>query len=110
MNFARSDSCCATCLASTAPVYSRLKVRFVIETSSRTMLKYFARCVSRFLMSLLTTYTNTRRTPSASFSNISKLRQSQDMLADDECYLSHCEQLAGIVLCNDALQCFLRTS
>jgi len=39
MNLARSESCCATCLASTALVYSRLKVSCVMDTSSSTMLK-----------------------------------------------------------------------
>ncbi|KFM23670.1 hypothetical protein F751_3886 [Auxenochlorella protothecoides] len=39
MNLAFSASCCATCLASTAEVYSREKVRLVMLTSSSTMLK-----------------------------------------------------------------------
>lgn len=55
MNFARSASCCATCLASMAWVYSLPKVNCVMETSSKTMLKAFARWVSTLLMSLLTT-------------------------------------------------------
>ena len=55
MNFALSDSCCATCLASTAPVYSLLKVRLVMDTSSSRRLKYFARAVRRVRMSRLTT-------------------------------------------------------
>ena len=55
MKRALSASCCATCLASTAPVYSLLKVRLVMETSSRYMLKYCALCVRIRLMSLLTT-------------------------------------------------------
>ena len=57
MKRALSASCCATCLASTAPVYSLLKVRLVMETSSRYMLKYCARCVRILLISLLTTCT-----------------------------------------------------
>lgn len=55
MNLALSDSCCATCLASTAPVYSLLKVRLVMDTSSSSRLKYFARAVSNVRMSRLTT-------------------------------------------------------
>lgn len=55
MNLARSASCCATCLRSTACVYSLLKVRLVMDTSSSTILKKYARCVRMRLMSRLTT-------------------------------------------------------
>ena len=46
MNLARSASCCATCLASMAAVYSRPKVSAVMDTSSRSMLKPAARWMS----------------------------------------------------------------
>ena len=39
MNLARSASCCATCLASMAAVYSRPKVSAVMDTSSRSMFR-----------------------------------------------------------------------
>ena len=66
MNFALSDSCCATCLASTAPVYSLLKVRLVMDTSSSSRLKYLARAVSSVRMSRLTTW-RTRNLSALSF-------------------------------------------
>ena len=59
MNFARSASCWATCLASMAWVYSRPKVSWVMDTSSNTMLKWSARCVRMRRMSLLTTCATT---------------------------------------------------
>ena len=46
MNLARSASCCATCLASIAAVYSRPNVSAVMDTSSRSMLNPAARLMS----------------------------------------------------------------
>lgn len=51
---ALSASCAATCLASMADVNSFPKVRLVIETSSRAMLKLAALSVRIFRISLLT--------------------------------------------------------
>ncbi|MFS7913495.1 hypothetical protein Hanom_Chr02g00142451 [Helianthus anomalus] len=56
-NLALSASCAATCLASIAAVNSLPKVRLVMDTSYRAMLKSAALYVSILRISLLTAYT-----------------------------------------------------
>ena len=55
-NLALSASCAATCLASIAAVNSFPKVRLVMDTSSRAMLKLAALSVNILRISLLTAY------------------------------------------------------
>ena len=120
MNFALSDSCCATCLASTAPVYSLLKVRLVMDTSSSSRLKYLARAVSSVRMSRLTTWRNVHLS-ALSFWGYRADRpeyfsacSSQDSAGNDRPevkkeggHLTHDQELTGIVLCYHAFQCLL---
>ena len=54
MYLARSASCCATCLASTARAYSGENAKCVIATSSNIMLKAVARRCKSADISLLT--------------------------------------------------------
>ena len=111
INLALSDSCCATCLASTAPVYSLLKVRLVMETSSSRRLKYFARAVSNVRMSLLTTCAASIL-PQQPFLAATMPNGRQGWAVATDCshdpearaHLTHGKELRGIVLRNDTLQ------
>ena len=113
MNLALSDSCCATCLASTAPVYSLLKVRFVMDTSSSSRLKYFARAVSNVRMSLLTTCTACmlpKKGPcGCNYASCNETGQSATDVhtLEARAHLTHGEKLTGVVLRDNTLQSLL---
>lgn len=92
-NFARSASCCATCFASTAAVYSRLNVNCVMDTSSKRMLNPLARSVNIRRISRLTCY----KPHPFNFQSL-------------KFYFSHGQKLTGIVLSQHAFQSFLSNS
>lgn len=104
-NLARSASWAATCLASMAWVNTFPKLRLVMDTSSRAMLKFLALSVRIFLISLLTAciwLMNCYLIPT--LRNPEKINYC---LENTKWYLSLCDELTGIVLGNHSFECFM---